>query len=251
MSLRDRLVGAAQSVLHSEAVIRRRFPDVDPVVLAIFARVRPFTMTSPDRVFALCEAVRYVERSAIPGAVVECGVWRGGSSMAAALMLLELGAAPRDLRLFDTFEGMSAPTDADRRARDAAAADRLLETSKRDEKIWCYSSLEEVRANLASTGYPPDRVAFVQGKVEETLPAAAPDEIAILRLDTDWYESTRHELEHLFPRLAPGGVLIIDDYGAWEGARKAVDEYFAGSPILLNRIDETGRIAVKVGLGVR
>lgn len=249
MSLRDRLVDAAQSVLHSDAVIRRRFPDVDPIVLDIFARVRPFTMTSPDRVFALCEAVRYVERAGVKGAIVECGVWRGGSSMAAALMLKALGAEARDLCLFDTFEGMSEPTALDRRARDTAAAGRLLETSRRDEKIWCYSPLEEVRANLASTGYPPDRVSFVQGKVEETLPGAAPERIAILRLDTDWYESTRHELEHLFPRLSPGGVLIIDDYGAWEGARRAVDEFIAnsGAAILLNRIDETGRIGVKLG----
>jgi hypothetical protein len=196
-------------------------------------------------VFAFCEAVRYVERRSIPGAIVECGVWRGGSSMAAALMLGALGAQGRDLCLFDTFEGMSAPTEADQRSRDAAPADRLLDTSRRDEKIWCCSPLEEVRTNLASTGYPPERIHFVEGKVEETLPGAAPETIAVLRLDTDWYQSTRHELEHLFPRLAPGGVLIIDDYGAWEGARKAVDEYFASSPLLLNRIDETGRIAVK------
>ena len=80
---------------------------------------------------------------------------------------------------------------------------------------------------LHGTGYPPERIHFVRGPVEETLPAGAPDEIALLRLDTDWYESTRHELEHLYPRLAAGGVLLVDDYGHWEGARKAVDEYFA------------------------
>ena len=91
------------------------------------------------------------------------------------------------------------------------------------------------------------RVEFVQGRVENTLPAAAPPEIALLRLDTDWYESTRHELEHLYPRLVDGGVLIVDDYGYWQGARQAVDEYFGetGEAILLNRIDDTGRIAVK------
>ena len=247
MSLRDLVVNSAQSVLHSEAVIRRRFPDVDPKVLAIFARVKPYTMTSPDRVIAFCEAVRYVERSHVPGAVVECGVWRGGSSMAAALMLQELGASDRDLCLFDTFEGMSEPTAEDRRARDAVAADKLLKTSARDEKIWCYSPLDEVRENLASTGYPMERISFTQGKVEDTIPGAAPEQIAILRLDTDWYESTRHELAHLYPRLSPGGVLIIDDYGAWEGARRAVDEFVeaSGAAILLNRIDETGRIAIK------
>jgi predicted O-methyltransferase YrrM len=247
LSLRDVVASSAYSMLHSNALIRRRFPDVDARVLEIFARVKAFTMTSPERIMALCEAVKYVAARGIAGDIVECGVWRGGSSMAAALMLAALGKSDRDLYLFDTFEGMSAPGENDRRARDAADAAKLLETSKRDEKIWCYSPLDEVRTNLASTGYPAERVRFVQGKVEDTLPGAAPDQIAILRLDTDWYESTRHELEHLFPRLSVGGVLIIDDYGAWEGARRAVDEYFerTGAAILLNRIDETGRIGVK------
>jgi O-methyltransferase len=249
VSLRDRVVSSAQSVLHSDAVIRRRFPDVDRRILDIYSRVKPYTMTSPERVIAFCEAVRYAFENRISGAIVECGVWRGGSSMAAALMLAALGNTERDLYLFDTFEGMSTPTEQDRRARDAADASKLLETSKRDEKIWCYSPLEEVRSNLQSTGYPIDRVNFVAGRVEETVPNTAPGVIAILRLDTDCYESTRHELAHLFPRLAVGGVLIIDDYGAWEGARRAVDEFIGASrtPILLNRIDETGRIAVKLG----
>lgn len=248
MSLRDLVVGGTQSVLHSDAVIRRRFADVDPRVLEIYSRVKPYTMTSPERVIALCEAVRYVDRSRVPGAIVECGVWRGGSSMAAALMMAALGRTDREMWLFDTFEGMSTPTDADRRASDAAGAAQLLKTSRRSEKIWCYSPLDEVKTNLSATDYPMERVTFVRGKVEETVPEQAPTSIAILRLDTDWYESTRHELQHLFPRLSVGGVLIVDDYGAWEGARKAVDEFIANSGVrlLLNRIDETGRIGVKL-----
>ena len=248
MSLRDTVVKQVQSVLHSDGLIRRRFPDVDPKVLDIFAKVKPFTMTSPERIIALCEAVRYADRHRIAGAFVECGVWRGGSSLAAALMFAELGDATREFYLFDTFEGMSAPTEFDRRARDAAPAASLLATSDRDEKIWCVSSLEEVRANLAGAGCPMGRTRLVEGRVEDTIPGAAPAEIAILRLDTDWYESTRHELEHLYPRLAVGGVLLIADYGAWEGARRAVDEFIdaTGAALLLNRIDETGRIAVKL-----
>jgi O-methyltransferase len=248
MSLREMIVGRALALLHSDTVIRRRFPDVDAGVVAIFNKVKPYTMTSPERVIGLCDAVRYVTTNGIEGAIVECGVWRGGSSMAAALMLAALGAADRDLYLFDTFEGMSEPGELDRRARDAAPADQLLARSAKGDKVWAYSPLDEVRKNLASTGYPIERVTFVQGKVEDTIPGHAPDKIALLRLDTDWYESTRHELEHLFPRLVPGGVLIIDDYGAWEGARRAVDEYIAGNRItlLLNRIDETGRVGVKL-----
>jgi O-methyltransferase len=248
LNLRDLIVGRAHAVMHSDAVMRRRFPDVDRRVVDLYNRVKPYTMTSPDRVFALCDAVRYVVGAGIEGAVVECGVWKGGSSMVAALMLRELGAADRELHLFDTFEGMSPPTEHDRRAGGPSAADMLAATSK-DAKVWAYSPLDEVRTNLASTGYPAELVRFVQGKVEDTIPDQAPERIAILRLDTDWYESTRHELEHLFPRLAVGGVLIVDDYGAWEGARRAVDEFIAAhkTPILLNRIDETGRVAVKLG----
>ena len=109
------------------------------------------------------------------------------------------------------------------------------------------AGFDEVRRNLASTGYPSDRLHFIRGRVEDTIPASAPESIALLRLDTDWYESTRHELTHLYPRLVRGGVLIIDDYGHWQGARQATDEYFSvlGSPVLLHRIDYTGRIAVK------
>jgi hypothetical protein len=105
----------------------------------------------------------------------------------------------------------------------------------------------EVRAALLSTGYPAERVHLVEGRVEDTLPAAAPDAIALLRLDTDWYAGTKHELETLYPRLSPGGVLILDDYGHYEGARRAVDEYFAdaGGRPLLSRIDYTGRVGVK------
>ena len=101
---------------------------------------------------------------------------------------------------------------------------------------------------MNSTGYDEGMVHLVKGRVEETIPQHAPDSIALLRLDTDWYESTKHELERLFPRLSKHGILIIDDYGHWQGARRAVDEYFAGNkiPILLSRADYTGRVAVKL-----
>ncbi|MFI4973000.1 MAG: TylF/MycF/NovP-related O-methyltransferase [Caulobacterales bacterium] len=249
MKLRDAMAGGVHAVLHSEQVVARRFADVAADQRTVYAKVKRHTMTSPERVLALCGAVDYVVARGVPGAVVECGVWKGGSSMAVAYTLIAAGRTDRDLYLFDTFEGMTAPSEHDRRAADSAPAGDLLDASTVGDKIRCYSSLEEVRANMLATGYPAKRVTYVRGKVEDTLPDRAPDQIAILRLDTDWYESTRHELEHLYPRLSPGGVLIIDDYGAWEGARKAVDEYFGAraAPILLNRIDDTGRIGVKLG----
>jgi hypothetical protein len=102
-----------------------------------------------------------------------------------------------------------------------------------------------VRDAVASTSYDMSLVTMVRGKVEDTIPGDVPPSIAILRLDTDWYESTIHELEHLYPRLSPGGVLIIDDYGYYTGARQAVDEYFADTPVYLARLDYTGRVAIK------
>ena len=222
-------------------------PDISAEDAAILARVSPFTMTSEERLLGVIDTARYIAQFRIPGAVVECGTWRGGSSMAAALGLLASGESFRDLYLYDTFEGMTAPTTVDR-SHDGVAAAHQLDVAPTGTGVWCRAGLDEVRGNMASTGYPIERVRFVQGRVEETIPKICPDQIALLRLDTDWYESTLHELEHLFPRLSPGGILIIDDYGHWDGCRRAVDEYFARnqSPILLVRLDYTGRIAIKV-----
>jgi hypothetical protein len=112
------------------------------------------------------------------------------------------------------------------------------------------ASLDDVREAVLGVGYPEERIHFVEGPVEQTVPEHAPTEIALLRLDTDWYASTKHELIHLYPRLETGGVLIIDDYGYWQGARQATDEYIAENdvPLLLNRIDVGARIAVKLEL---
>jgi hypothetical protein len=221
---------------------------VDPSVADVVRKVLPFTMTSAARVVALCEAVRYIVENRIPGDIVECGVWKGGSMMAIAHMLVLLGETDRHLYLFDTFEGMTAPS-AEDVALDGRSARALMDTSDRadPESVWCVAPLEGVKIALSQTGYDSARMHFVKGRVEETVPAQAPERIAVLRLDTDWYESTRHELAHLYPRLVPGGVLVLDDYGHWQGARKAVDEFIRAHrlPLLLHRIDYTGRCAVK------
>jgi hypothetical protein len=220
--------------------------DFDEHDSELWQRVRPYTMTTPPRVYALVRAVEYVAERPIPGALVECGVWRGGSMMAIALTLLRLGVTERDLYLFDTFTGMTEPTEEDVRHTGGSAAEILASESK-DSHHWAIAPLDQVKEAVLGVGYPEERIHFVQGPVEETLPANAPDEIALLRLDTDWYGSTKHELVHLYPRLHEGGPLIIDDYAYWEGARRAVDEYVREQdlPLLLNRIDHTARIAIK------
>jgi O-methyltransferase len=210
----------------------------------ILRAVRPWTMTSPERIYALIQAVRYLIANGIAGTIVECGVWKGGSMAAVARTLLQMQDVSRDLYLFDTFEGMSE-----------AGANDVDYSGKRANKVIQENSgfkcadapLEQVKEVLFATGYPKERIHFVPGKVEDTVPGSAPEAISLLRLDTDWYESTKHELVHLFPRLSKAGVIIIDDYGHWRGSRQACDEYFAENrvPILLNRIDYTGRIALK------
>jgi hypothetical protein len=141
---------------------------------------------------------------------------------------------------------MSAPTDADYDIQGNSAASQLAVASQRSA-VAANSPLGEVQASMASVGYPESKIKYCCGMVENTIPRSIPDQIAVLRLDTDWYESTRHELVHLYPRLAQGGVLIIDDYGHWQGARKAVDEYLSENNIqaMLHRIDYSGRIMIK------
>jgi O-methyltransferase len=220
----------------------------DKAAKAIINRVKPRTMTNHAKLFGLVLATRYVARHQIPGDIVECGVWRGGSMQAVALTLLEAGVTDRELHLFDTFEGMPPPTSKDVR-HDGVSAAELMETRDRTKLVWAVATLDDVRTGMAEIDYPAERVHFHEGMVEKTIPAESPERIALLRLDTDWYESTRHELEHMYDRLSPGGVLIIDDYGHWEGSRRAVDEFLTttGTPLLLLPL-ASGRIAVKPGL---
>jgi hypothetical protein len=227
---------------------QREFPhDYDDAVKATVRAVEPYTMTSPEKLNALIHSVRHVVRHRIPGAIVECGIWRGGSMLAAARTLTEVGDTSRELHLYDTFEGMSEPSEQDRR-HDGRSAAEMPAASPRSAGVRAYASasLEDVQETMRQTDCPADRIHYHRGKVGDTVPGNVPDRISILRLDTDWYESTRHELKHLWPRPVPGGVLLLDDYGWWEGAKRAVDEWLegAGVPLLLLRMDE-GRVAVK------
>jgi O-methyltransferase len=212
--------------------------------------VRTFTMTSPERLVSLSRGVDHLVRNNIAGDVVECGVWKGGSMMLVARKLARLGDMGRNLYLFDTFEGMSEPGKEDVSAVDQTSAGELLNSAERTDgdNVWCYSPLEEVRTNLRETDYPIEKIRFIKGKVEDTLPEPSIGRIALLRLDTDWYESTRHELDTLYDLLVPGGIMIIDDYGHWSGSRKAVDEFFSKRKLslYLHRIDYTGRMAIKI-----
>ena len=153
---------------------RGRPGHVDAAAQRTIEAVRPRTMTSEHKLFALIVATRYVVDHGIPGAIVECGVWRGGSQQAVAYTLLERGVTDRDLHLFDTFEGMTEPGEKDVR-HDGRPAAELLERSDRTTKVWAVAGLDDVRAGMAETGYPAERVHFHPGPVEDTIPGAAPD----------------------------------------------------------------------------
>lgn len=211
---------------------------------------KPYSMAGVERMFSLYTAVNYVLSNNIKGDFVECGVWRGGSAMMIAKVLLYHNVTDRKIYLYDTFEGMSAPTAGDVSTTGVDATIMLQQNKlSKSSTVWCYADLEDVQRNMGLTGFSRENIIYTKGKVEETIPAIMPNEnIALLRLDTDWYESTKHELIHLFPMLQTKGVLIIDDYGHWEGCKKAVDDYFEKNKInmLLNRVDYTCRVGVKV-----
>lgn len=215
--------------------------------LEIAAKCSPYTVTSLERMFSLYKSIEYIAKNNINGDFVECGVWNGGSAMLAALSFIDLGVQDREIYLFDTFSGMTCPSKDDVDLYGTPAKKKWESDCREEYNEWCYGALEKVEANMNLTGYPKDRIHYIQGDVEKTLPGQAPDSISILRLDTDWYASTRHELEQLFPRIVKDGILIIDDYGHWGGAKKAVDEYFSrlNRPAFLHRIDYTGRVVVK------
>ena len=227
------------------------FPvEFDEADKKIIAQVidRHWTMAGRERLFATLMACKHVCAAGIAGDFVECGVWRGGNAIIAADVFVR-EKKNATVRLFDTFAGMTAPTEHDVDNAEGKHAQEKYEKSQRDtHNEWCYASLEDVKENVRASGVPIDRVAFVKGDVLETLKEEAnlPECISVLRLDTDWYESTAKELEVLWPRLSSGGILMIDDYGHWGGAKKAVDEFFGSARPFFHYIDYTGRMTVKV-----
>ncbi len=205
-------------------------------------------MTSVDAMYQLHQSIKYIITNEIPGDFVECGVWRGGSVMNIALTLSALNVRDRKIWLYDTFSGMSQPEHRDIGVFGEDAVRDHARAQVQTHNQWCYASLEDVQANVARTEYPPEQIMFIKGKVEDTIPkSGVPSSIALLRLDTDWYQSTFHELHQLYPLISKHGVLIIDDYGHWQGARDAVDDFLKTLPVrpLLHRINYSVRSTVK------
>ena len=207
------------------------------------------SMTSADRLLATLLSVKYVCNSNIEGDFVECGVWRGGNSII-ALHTLNKANKNKSVWMYDTFKGMTKPTEFDYENVTGKNAIKEFESKiMEDHNEWCFASLDDVKKNIEY--YKKDiNINIIQGDIIKTLKnnSNIPEVISVLRLDTDWYESTKLELEILYPRLSSGGVLLIDDYGHWGGCKKAVDEYFSTvekKPLLIPS-DYTGRVAIKI-----
>jgi O-methyltransferase len=222
----------------------------DAFFASLVSKVSPHTLTfasGVDAPWALYQSIEYIVRNRIPGDIVECGVWSGGSMLLAAHALLHFGDTSRRIYLYDTFQGMPKPDTIDARW-DGVPALPTWEHHHENGRSWGFGGTRDhVRSVVCSSGYPEDKFVFVEGMVEDTLPTTRPAAISLLRLDTDLYSSTYQELVHLYPLLSVGGILILDDYGGYKGAKLATDQYIDENqiPLFLTRINPSVRLAVK------
>jgi O-methyltransferase len=223
---------------YSKERLQKQFHEMkDDVFWQIVPEVHDFTQLPIEPMWSLYEAVRYIVAKGIKGDFVECGVFFGGAAMLIAKTLMSLGETSRMIWLYDSFQG-------------------FVGQQAKDDITWYGDSIKAhfpdfdgiAMDNIASMGYPAEKLRLVKGDIERTALDNQNGDIALLRLDTDTYHSTKAELESFYPKLATGGILIIDDYGHAYGARRAVDEYFAqpSSRVLLNRVNFTNRLAVKL-----
>lgn len=194
-------------------------------------------MLDGSRLASLWDQVSVCEREGVPGAFVECGVWKGGAVAWMALASQAAGASPRDLHLFDVFDDICEPdptVDGELALEMTAQLGRPVEPSGRlvpmtgayDSKGG-HGTVEACQEVLDHAGHPRDLTHFHVGWFQDTVPMAEVGPIAILRLDGDWYASTKVCLDHLYPNVAPGGFVVIDDYLTFDGCRLAVDEFRA------------------------
>lgn len=204
------------------------------------ATVQPYTMTSIERIRSLFQSLEYIRINQIKGDLVECGVWRGGNILGMCEYLHYYKMLDRKIYAYDTFKGMTSPDEIDVDFEGNKASDIL-------GRVMCDASLNEVKKNMKNTKFPIENIIYIEGDVLETLNVRdnLPEIISLLRLDTDWYDSTKKELNVLYPKLVDNGVLIVDDYGHWKGSKKAVDEYFLNQNIKIENIDYTGIKIIK------
>jgi O-methyltransferase len=244
------LINKAKSLLHDSNA--NDWPvETNEIDKINFELVKPYTGISKNRAFALMQATRYIINNKIPGDFVECGVAKGGSAMLIALTLKSLGVNDRDIYLYDLFGKRPKYSEWDVEIQSGKSVrdyyDLVDQGDKKAAKNWEFYSTDEVLGNIRTTGYIESRIHFIEGDVCDTLSRSSHKQVALIRLDTDFYDSTKHELDTLYPVLADKGVVIIDDYGHWYGARKATEEFLVSLPSqpLLFYVDSTARQFLK------
>jgi O-methyltransferase len=229
------------------------YPEATDTEINFVESASKFSMTGHDRIFCLLRAIQHVDNNNLEGDFVECGVWKGGNLILFKKMIEKLNIKDKKIYGFDTFEGMSEPTDHDSDGDGYLGgfkAEYYMSKQKKDvniDNIHSYAPINIVEQNFINNTDNMDNLILIKGKVEDTLKVQSniPEKISILRLDTDWYESTKIELEILYPRLVKNGVLIIDDYGEWSGSRKATNEFFKDKKIAMFKIDRAARLIFK------
>ena len=229
--------------------IEHEFPDSNNFEKEIFNICSEYSMTSHERMFALMKSIEFIKQNNVEGDFVECGVWKGGN-LILFQKFIDKYNFNKKIYAYDTFEGMSNPEKVDETFKGESSIDLLNKLNKKkvDRKkniLIADCSIEDVKKNFKKFSNKNNLIC-IKGPVEKTLDIKEnlPNKISILRLDTDWYSSTKKELEILFPLLEKNGILIIDDYGFWKGARKAVDEYFKNKNVTMFKIDFTGRMII-------
>ena len=218
-------------------------PEIDEENKNLINFIDDYSLTPLVRRWILIKSLHYINKKKIDGDNVECGIWRGGNLfLAKKVQEKYYGNIKRSLYGYDTFEGMPQPSE-----HDGLKANQVYTEFKNKQEPWTKASLEDVLSSSRKLFSNTDDFIFIKGKVENTLieKSNLPEKISLLRLDTDFYESTKVELDILYPLLSTKGVLIIDDYGDFPGCRKAVDEYFSDKNVLIVGIDKSCRVIIK------
>lgn len=204
----------------------------------IFNKVKDLTLLQYERIECNIKSIDYIINNNIDGDIVEAGVYKGGSILSMILRLEERHILNRQIHLYDTFNGMTESSEYDIDLNNIKAKDAI-------DDYLCKCDLDSVKNNIKNnSAYPSNLIQYHVGDILKT--KFIPEKISILRLDTDWYESTKFELDNFFDKVSIGGVIMVDDYGHWNGCKKAVDEFLLKHPeIEIEKIDYTGIIFYK------
>ena len=222
---------------------KKNIPEIDEESKRLIESIGEHSLTPFIRRWTLIKSLHYINKKKLIGDIVECGIWRGGNLFLAKKIQDKYpNELKRKLYGFDTFEGMPKPS-----FHDGVKINEVFQNFKNRNLPWTKASLDDVKNSTNFFFNEVDDFNFIKGMVEDTLmnKKNLPNKISLLRLDTDLYESTKIELNILYPLLVEKGVLIIDDYGDFPGCRKAVDEYFLDKNVLMTSVDKSCRLIVK------